>query len=94
MFTVTVVFKVKAGLNQGFLTLMRSAISATKQEPGNIEYLLSVDESDSQRYILQEIYQNRQAYEAHTETEHLAQLRTGLTEFLSQPPTVYRGTAI
>lgn len=94
MFNLVVIFSIKTGQNEGFLRVIEPVIEQTRKEPGNLQYELSVDEANPQRYFLIEKYQDRAAYEFHTQQPYLLNMRTALAEVLSAPAEVVRGNLI
>lgn len=94
IFNLVVIFSIKNGQNEAFLKVMSTVIERTRKEPGNLQYELCVDEANPQRYFLIEKYQDRAAYEFHTQQPHLQNLRDSLAEVLSAPAEVLRGNLI
>jgi len=94
MFNLVVIFTIKTGKVAEFLEVMKVVIEKTRKEPGNLQYELCVDESNPQRYFLIEKYQDRLAYEFHTQQLYLQGLRESLAEVLLAPAEVIRGNLI
>lgn len=51
-------------------TLLRSLIAPCRREPGNLKWEMWQDELDEDRFVLDELYANRAALEAHRNTTH------------------------
>ena len=94
MFSLIVVFNIHQDKKVDFEKVIAPVIQATQNEEGNLEYRLSVDESDGSRYFLYEIYQDRAAYEFHTQQSYLKNFRELLDGVLKEPASVIRGPII
>lgn len=94
MFNLVVIFSIKSGQNEEFLKIIQGVIEQTRKEPDNLQYELSLDQANPQRYFLIEKYRDLAAYEFHTRQPYLLSLRAALAEVLSTPAEVLRGNSI
>lgn len=94
LFNLVVIFEIKKGQNQAFLQVINTVIENTLKESGNLQYELSLDEADPQKYFLYEKYQDRKAYELHTQQHYLQNMRASLAEVLAKPAEVLRGSSV
>jgi quinol monooxygenase YgiN len=55
---------------------------ATRQEPGCIEYRISTDLQDEHTFYFFEVWESKDALDAHFQTEHMANFRSELPRIL------------
>lgn len=80
-FTVIAEFEVAADKLDAFLTAAHDdATRSLQDEPGCLQFDINViSDNDASRVIFYEVYQSRDAFDAHLETPHLAVFRENLT---------------
>lgn len=72
-FVIIVDFRLKPGAKAAFLPLIwENARTSCRDEPGCRRFDVLATESDADRIVLYEIYDDRSAFEAHTKTDHFA----------------------
>ncbi|MEV6300520.1 putative quinol monooxygenase [Actinoplanes sp. NPDC051861] len=59
-----------AGLVRAALLTMREH---TRDEPGNLEYVVHVDAEDPAAFVLYEVYADRAGFDAHAASDHFAE---------------------
>jgi (4S)-4-hydroxy-5-phosphonooxypentane-2,3-dione isomerase len=70
-YAITVDFKVKAGAMTAFRALIdRNAVDSCRDEAGCRRFDVLVPAGESDRILLYEIYDNRQAFDEHLKTPH------------------------
>jgi len=90
-FAVIVVFKVVEGQINEFKKALRFHSENTWREEGSIKFVSYVDEKDPSVFYLYELYENRDAFEAHTKTDYILKFRDMVTPLLREPSVIYRG---
>lgn len=69
---------------------LRACVTATRAEPGNIDYRFSPDLDDEARFNLAEIWESEDAMTAHMGTAHLAALLEALGPLMGGAPEITR----
>ena len=67
----------KAGEEARAEDLIRQLSEATRQEPGNLQYVGHRDAEDPRVFLMYEAYQDQAAFEAHGATDHFKELGPG-----------------
>jgi quinol monooxygenase YgiN len=72
-FVIIVDFRLKPGAKAAFLRLINdNARASCREEPGCQRFDVLVTQSEADRIVLYEIYDNRTAFDAHVRTSHFA----------------------
>ena len=74
----------KPGHEQKVKELLSAMIAPTMAEPGAVTYDLHVNEAGNRFYFF-EIYESREAFDAHVASPHFKQLQADLPPLLSEP---------
>lgn len=85
MFVVTVKFTAKPESAEDFqAALLRQAANSRENEPGCLQFDVSVDPQQSHVFFLYEVYTDAAAFDAHRETPHFAQFRSTINDWIAQ----------
>ncbi len=77
-FVVIAEFKVRDGHLVAFLKLARDdAERSVADEPGCLQFAVSVSDDDPHTVVFYEVYDDRAAFDAHLATPHFARFQTG-----------------
>lgn len=88
MYAIFVTVQVKPERREQFLTVIEDdSICSVRDEPGCVRFDVLQDTSDPDRYYFYEVYRDEDAFQAHTETPHLARWRAAAAECLTGPST-------
>jgi len=69
------VLNAKEGKSDELRALLDGMVSPSRAEPGNLKYELWQDRTDSNRFILDEVYADEDAVEAHRASVHYQDYR-------------------
>jgi len=94
MLVVHVHVRVKPDHLEGFLTETRRNAAASLQEPGVRRFDVLQDEADPARVVLNEVYVDQAAADAHKQTAHYARWQDAVAEMMSEPRTRTRFTSV
>lgn len=72
------------------LAAIRTAVAATREEPGNLDYRFSPDLDDPNRFNIIERWENEEVMNEHMGSTHLAEFLTVVGGCLSGPAEVIR----
>ena len=76
MYALFVSLTIKPEMRQMFLEAAENdSICSVRDEPGCLRFDVLQDREDPDRYYFYEIYQDEAAFQAHTQTPHLARWR-------------------
>ncbi len=80
--------KVQEGKGPQFETAFRAlaAIVTSDAEPGNLLYQLCKSRSDSNTYVVMELYRDQAAVDEHAKTSHFTELFPAVRETLQPGP--------
>jgi quinol monooxygenase YgiN len=82
MICLTVTYVIRAGAEAQATELFRTLAEATRQEPGNVMYVVHRSTTDARRFFLYEQYQDQAALDAHRRSPHFETYATnGLFHF-------------
>ncbi len=70
--TVVARAKIKAGKEGDFTDAAKKLVEATRQEPGNVYYMVYQSPVDPSEFIFYEIYEDDDAFGAHAGSEHFS----------------------
>lgn len=93
-FAVMVIFRIKDSKSDEFTKALRFHSENTWREAGSIKFVGYVDEKDPTTFYLYELYEDRTAFEAHTQTDYILKFRDMVTPLLREPSVVYRGVPV
>ena len=72
------------------IAAIRTAVAATREEPGNLDYRFSPDLDDPNRFNIAERWENEETMNEHLGSAHLADFLTIIGGCLSGAPEVIR----
>ena len=93
MLVVHVHVQVKPEDLEAFLVESRRNAAASLEEPGVRRFDLLQDEGDTTHVVLNEVYVDQAAADAHKATDHYARWREAVAEMMAQPRRSTRFTA-
>ena len=94
MLVVHVHVRVKPDDVEEFLVESRRNAAASLQEPGIRRFDVLQDEGDPAHVVLNEVYVDQAAADAHKQTEHYARWRDTVAGMMAQPRSSTRFTAV
>jgi len=94
MLVVHVHVHVLPGDLEAFLAETRRNSRASLQEPGVRRFDVLQDEADPAHVVLDEVYVDQAAVDAHKQTEHYARWRDTVAGMMAQPRSSTRFTAV
>jgi len=95
VFALWVSVKVKPEMRERFLEVIEDdSICSVRDEPGCVRFDVLQDQSDPDRYYFYEVYDDADAFEAHTKTPHLARWREAAAVCLVEPTAATRTTTV
>ena len=94
MLVVHVHIRVKPEHLDGFLEETRRNASASLQEPGVRRFDVLQDEADEARVVLNEVYLDQAAADAHKQTAHYARWQGAVAEMMAEPRTRTRFASV
>ena len=84
MFVVLVDFDLVPGSATAFMPLMQTqARTSLAREPGCHRFDVCVDETDANRVVLYEIYEDRAAFDDHLASAHFVEFDTAVAPFVA-----------
>ena len=84
MFAVAVTIKVVDGRMEDFLPMMLNHAAASLGEAGCVQFDVCTDPEHVDEVFLYEVYMDRAAFDAHTETQHYAAFRLGTKALIKE----------
>jgi len=95
VFALWVSVKVKPEKRDQFLEAIEDdSICSVRDEPGCLRFDVLQDQNDPDRYYFYEVYKDEDAFQAHTQTPHLARWRAAAAECLTEPTAATRTTTL
>jgi len=94
MLVVHVHVRVKPDDVEEFLVESRRNAAASLQEPGIRRFDVLQDEGDPAHVVLNEVYVDQAAADAHKQTDHYARWRDAVPDMMAQPRSSTRFTAV
>ncbi|HEX4123531.1 MAG TPA: antibiotic biosynthesis monooxygenase [Tepidisphaeraceae bacterium] len=88
MYAVAVTIFIKPGSEQAFIDATLLNARATRKEPGNLRFDVlrgTNEEGDPSRFMLYEVYKNKEADAAHHKTAHYLQWKQTVESLMSRP---------
>lgn len=92
-FVVVAKFKAKPECAADLKELITQTAKQSWQEPGLLKYVLVEDPNQPELFTLVEHFKTEADFQAHRETEHLANFREHVLSLLASEPEVIRGSA-
>jgi len=85
MYVVSVTVFVKPAFVDAFLDATLDNARNTRAEPGNVRFDVSQAEDDPARFLLYEVYRDRDGFAAHQRTEHYFRWKQTVADWMAQP---------
>ena len=85
MYVVAVTIFVKPEHLQPFTDATLDNAQNTRKEPGNIRFDVAQAEDDSTRFLLYEVYQGKEDFVKHQQTEHYLRWKSAVADWMAQP---------
>jgi autoinducer 2-degrading protein len=95
MFVLFVPVVVKPEERERFLKAIEDdSTCSVRDEPGCLRFDVLQDQADPNRYYFYEVYQDEAAFQAHTQTPHLARWREASEQCLTERPQAIRANTV
>lgn len=85
MYVVAVTIFVKPDFTQPFIEATLDNARNTRLEPGNLRFDVLAAEDDPTRFMLYEVYREREDFAKHQQTPHYLRWRDAVTDWMAQP---------
>lgn len=85
MYAVIVYVHIKPGTAEAFIAASEDNHRGSRTEPGNVRWDLLRVHGDPNRFILDEIYVNEDAFKAHQQTAHYHRWRAVVEPMMAEP---------
>jgi (4S)-4-hydroxy-5-phosphonooxypentane-2,3-dione isomerase len=85
MYVVAVTIFVKPGLEHQFIEATLDNARNTRREPGNVRFDVLAAEDDPTRFMLYEVYREKDDFAKHQQTEHYLRWRQAVTDWMATP---------
>ena len=85
MYIVNVTVMVKPDHVDDFIREIKKNAEGTRKEPGNVRFDVAQAEDDKNRFLLYEVYQNKDAFLAHQKTEHYLAWKAAVADWMAVP---------
>ncbi|WP_072396236.1 putative quinol monooxygenase [Hyphomicrobium sp. CS1GBMeth3] len=85
---ITAILTARPGKGAELQTLLISMAPHCRAEPGNLRWDVWRDSSNEDRYVLDELYRDRAAVEAHRDTPHFQDYLARITELAERTAVV------
>src|SRR4029453_19613910 len=85
MYVVAVTIFVKPPNLAPFIEATLDNARNTRQEPGNLRFDVSQAEDDPTRFLLYEVYREKEDFAKHQQTEHYLRWKTAVADWMAQP---------
>ena len=85
MYVVCVTVLVKPEFVAPFVEATLDNARNTRKEPGNVRFDVSRSEEDAARFFLYEVYQSRDDFTKHQQTEHYLRWKNTVADWMGQP---------
>jgi autoinducer 2-degrading protein len=85
MYVVAVTIFVKPEQSKAFIEATLDNARNTRKEPGNLRFDVSQAEDDPNRFLLYEVYREKDDFAKHQQTEHYARWKNAVTDWMAQP---------
>jgi len=85
MYVVSVTVFVKEECVDSFIEATLDNARNTRNEAGNLRFDVSQSEDDPTRFLLYEVYADKDGFVAHQQTEHYLRWKETVAEWMAQP---------
>ena len=85
MYVVSVTVWVKPEFVQQFIAATFDNARNTRKEPGNVRFDVSRVEDDPGRFLLYEVYKDKDGFTMHQQTEHYLRWKSTVADWMAQP---------
>lgn len=85
MYIVSVIVHIKPEHVQRFIEATLANARGTRREPGNVRFDVSQVEYDATRLLLYEVYQSKDEFVKHQQTEHYLRWKNAVADWMAQP---------
>lgn len=94
MYFVVVTIFVKPEFVEQFITATYDNASNTRKEPGNLRFDVLRAEDDPNRFMLYEVYKQKDDFAKHQQTDHYARWKNAVTDWMAQPRSAVKCHAL
>ena len=85
MYVVAVTIFVKPEFRDAFVEATLDNARNTRKEPGNVRFDVLRAEEDTNRFLLYEVYRQKDDFAKHQQTEHYLRWKNKVTDWMAQP---------
>ena len=85
MYVVAVTVFVKPEQVAAFVDATLDNARNTRREPGNVRFDVSQAEDDPNRFLLYEVYREKDDFAQHQQTEHYLRWKSTVADWMAQP---------
>jgi autoinducer 2-degrading protein len=85
MYVVSVTVFVTPGFADQFIAAVLDNARNTRHEPGNLRFDVCQAEDDPNRFLLYEVYKEKEDFTRHQQTPHYARFRDAVAPWMAQP---------
>ena len=85
MYVVAVTIFIKPQNLAPFIEATLDNARNTRKEPGNLRFDVSQAEDDPTRFLLYEVYRQKDDFAKHQQTEHYARWKNSVSDWMAQP---------
>jgi autoinducer 2-degrading protein len=85
MYIVSVTIFAKPEFREKLIEATLDNARNTRREPGNIRFDVSQAEDDPNRFLLYEVYKQKDDFSKHQQTEHYLRWKNAMTDWMGQP---------
>ena len=94
MYVVSVTVFVKPGMADAFIAAVMDNAMNSRKEPGNLRFDVCRSEEDPNRFLLYEVYREKEDFARHQATPHYAVFRDAVAPMMAQPRQGVRHMAL
>jgi autoinducer 2-degrading protein len=94
MYVVAVTLFVKPENVEAFIAATLDNARNTRKEAGNLRFDVLRAEDDPTRFMLYEVYQQKDDFAKHQQTEHYARWKSAVTDWMAQPRVGVKHTPV
>ena len=87
---ITAILVAKPGKAEALANLLREMTTPSRSEPGNLRWDVWLDQSDANRFVLDELFVDDNAIEAHRESPHFKRYAAQVGELAERTPITSR----
>jgi (4S)-4-hydroxy-5-phosphonooxypentane-2,3-dione isomerase len=85
VYVVAVTVFVKPEKRDDFLRATLDNARNTRSEPGNVRFDVLQAEDEPTRFLLYEVYQSKEDFTRHQQTDHYLKWKSGVADWMAQP---------